>query len=398
MRNLRFLLFIFSLIGAFAYGQPNLQILNATYGDGNNARDVTAAVAARIQGSGLRVQADPAMLGGDPAPGVVKQLRIRYSYNGVVADAIAQDGEWINIPLNTRGDTIGAVVRSRQNRDGQLKILSAQFGDGTKQADVTAMLAARIQNDALSMPVDVASMGVDPIMGTKKTLRVNYQWQGQAMETVVAEGAMLTLPNPQQAPIGTRDQVNIFDRITGRNPLKIVAAQYGTKDRFADVKTLLEQKIVNNGINLLVNNQTMGGDPAPATVKTLRVSYQWMGRNNDVVVQENATLAIPGSAATAAPAATAAQTASGGFFGGMVTNANQLRILSATYGSGNRTRDVTNLLNSKIQNNSLTITATNENLGADPAVGADKILQVSWTFNGKTQDSKVNEGKSLRIP
>ena len=82
----------------------------------------------------------------------------------------------------------------------------------------------------------------------------------------------------------------------------------------------------------------------------------------------------------------------------MTSTTNQLRILSATYGSGNRTLDVTNVLSGRIQNNSLTINATNEIMGHDPAVGADKVLRVSWSFNGKTQETSVNEGKTLRIP
>ena len=384
---LRFLLLTLCLTCSFCFSQTGLQVLSATYGEGRNQRDVTAMVQSRIQNSMLRVQADPAMLGGDPAPGVVKSLRIRYSIDGVVNDVIAQDGEWISVPGNAR-QTVGGILRSRQNRDPQLRILFAQYGEGSKQSDVTAMLNSRIQNDALSLAVNNSTMGVDPSMGKVKALKVTYQWQGQTFETRVAEDALLTLPDPQQsAP--NRDQATILDRITGRNALKIVSAQYGAKNKFNDVRALLEQKMVNNAVSIVVNNQTMGGDPIVATKKSLKVTYQWLGRSTDVTVDEDGTLNIPSGAAPAT---------SGGFFGGMISNTNQLRILSATYGSSNRTLDVTNLLNTRIQNNSLTINATNEIMGPDPAVGADKVLRVSWTLNGKTQETSVNEGKTLRIP
>lgn len=91
MQMLRFLLLTFCLTSSFCFAQTGLQVLSATYGEGRNQRDVTAMVQSRIQNSMLRVQADPAMLGGDPAPGVVKSLRIRYSFDGVVNDVIAQD-------------------------------------------------------------------------------------------------------------------------------------------------------------------------------------------------------------------------------------------------------------------------------------------------------------------
>ena len=74
-----------------------------------------------------------------------------------------------------------------------------------------------------------------------------------------------------------------------------------------------------------------------------------------------------------------------------------LRILSATYGSGNRVIDVTNMLNSRVQNNALSMSVNNETMGQDPAVGADKVLQVTYELNGNRQQVSVNEGKSLRI-
>ena len=87
----------------------------------------------------------------------------------------------------------------------------------------------------------------------------------------------------------------------------------------------------------------------------------------------------------------------GGFFGGL-DSPTGLKIITATYGSPNKTVDVSGLLNSKIQNNTLQTSITNEAMGGDPDVGADKILRLVWEFNGIRQMAVINEGKSLRVP
>ena len=83
------------LAANLAFGQADLQILRATYGDGNTVRDVTASVASKIQNSTLRIQAAPDALGGDPVPGSVKTLWVQYNDRG-------QTGENLHNPLKPR--------------------------------------------------------------------------------------------------------------------------------------------------------------------------------------------------------------------------------------------------------------------------------------------------------
>ena len=59
---------------------------------------------------------------------------------------------------------------------------------------------------------------------------------------------------------------------------------------------------------------------------------------------------------------------------------------------------MTQLLNSKIQANSLQVQADNKNMGGDPDVGADKTLRVVYEINGSRYQVVVNEDKPLRIP
>ena len=93
MLLLRFTLLFSLLLSGLSFGQANLQIIRATYGDGNTVRDVTATVQAKVQNNAqLRVQAMPDALGGDPVPGSLKTLWVQYNFNGQTSEISAQDG------------------------------------------------------------------------------------------------------------------------------------------------------------------------------------------------------------------------------------------------------------------------------------------------------------------
>ncbi len=416
------------MCGLLAFGQTDLQILRATYGDGNTVRDVTSHVAAKLQNSTLRIQAMPDVLGGDPVPGAVKTLWVQYNFRGQTGEVSAQDGAWIILPTTGRltvpdifrGGNRRGNTQQQQQQQGQLIINSAQYGADPKWVDVKSTLDARIQNNALNMQVNNSNFGGDPIMGKQKTLRVNYSYRGQNYDVAVPENGTLNISDSQMGT-GVPSRPVIFGRGNNNNnsQLVILSAEYGApaqpnsndqasrRDRFNDVKGRLDSMIQNNTLRVVVNNANLGMDPAPANKKMLRVSYQWQGQTFQASADENGTLTIPDAAAAAQinsnypqtnyPAATTTtNSSSGGFFGGL-SQVSGLRILSATYGSGNRVIDVTNMLNSRVQNNSLSLSVNNETMGRDPAVGADKVLQVTYELNGNRQQVSVNEGKSLRI-
>ena len=421
MRFLRFILSTTLLLASFAAAQTDLQILRATYGDGNTVRDVTSTVAAKVQNATLRVQAAPDMLGGDPIPGALKTLWIQYNYRGQAGEISAQDGAWIILPTTGRQNLPNIFQRNRgNNSQQQLTIISAQYGADPKWVDVKSMLESRIQNNALSVQAVSNNFGGDPIMGKAKTLRVTYSWQGQTYDVAIPENGTLNLPDSQMMGGVPNRPTNNRRGVQQQQSLLILTALYGApaqpnssdqaarRDRFNDVKSRLDSMIQNNALRVVVNNASLGADPAPANKKLLRVSYQWQGQTFQTSVDENGTLVIPDAAAVASqpatstypaasttPAATTSNS-SGGFFGGF-SNVSGLRIVSATYGSGNRTMDVTNFLTSRIQNNTLSLSVNNETMGTDPAVGADKVLQVTYELNGNRQQVSVNEGKTLRI-
>jgi hypothetical protein len=64
----------------------------------------------------------------------------------------------------------------------------------------------------------------------------------------------------------------------------------------------------------------------------------------------------------------------------------------------NRTNDVSQTLRGMVRNGSLNIQVNNNNMGGDPAPGADKVLTVIYRTQGREQTATVKEGNALRIP
>jgi alpha-L-rhamnosidase len=65
----------------------------------------------------------------------------------------------------------------------------------------------------------------------------------------------------------------------------------------ADVTAALVSHVENNGLSMMVNNETLGVDPANDHVKQLRVEYEWAGQTHTVEINENQTLTLPPEAA-----------------------------------------------------------------------------------------------------
>src|SRR3990172_6413730 len=74
--------------------------------------------------------------------------------------------------------------------------------------------------------------------------------------------------------------------------LRILAARYGAKDRFVDVRQRLQSRVQNDRLNFQVTNSSMGGDPI-GEPKSLRIRYEWAGRTYDATVPEKQWVSIP---------------------------------------------------------------------------------------------------------
>lgn len=75
-----------------------------------------------------------------------------------------------------------------------------------------------------------------------------------------------------------------------------------------------------------------------------------------------------------------------------------LVILSATYGTNDNTKDVTQILNSKILFGKLDLPVRNENLGGDPIHGEVKKLEVEYSYAGNIHNKVVDEKNVLILP
>ncbi len=79
----------------------------------------------------------------------------------------------------------------------------------------------------------------------------------------------------------------------GTGKLEIQQAEYGADGKWKDVTGRVAAAVKENGIRLLVDNNTMGGDPALQVSKRLKVTFTLDGRERQIEVPENQTLRVP---------------------------------------------------------------------------------------------------------
>ncbi len=284
----RRLLIALALLAATLPAQSGLEVIAAYYGTDRSFLDVTAIVRAQAQPDGLGLTVGTAALGGDPFPGQLKTLRIYYKLSGQFQQGEWKDSENIALGrLNNGGRNTGMrgggrpVARERPTISAPLTIIQATYGAGTRTVDVTSLLQSRIQRDQLDFEVPGSLLG-DPAPGLLKELLVSYQWNGQTREARVRDGERLRLPT---------DQVTTASPVaTG---LKMVSAQYGSGTRVTDVTALLGARIAADRLVVLVENNSLGGDPSRGADKVLNVVYEWNGQRYNASAKEGQTLRLP---------------------------------------------------------------------------------------------------------
>ena len=176
---------------------------------------------------------------------------------------------------------------------------------------------------------------------------------------------------------------------------QIVRAEYGHRNQVTDVTDILKDLVGRGGVNgrVAVNNQTMGGDPAPGRDKALRIIAR--NRRNE---EREFTYNEGGSVEARMfnvrrddwddrPRGDRDQ-----------DDRSDLRIIRGYYGVQGRTAIVTDLLRSRVRDGALSFVVTNGALGVDPAPGADKVLIVVYRYQGNETAAAVREGNALTIP
>jgi len=187
-------------------------IMRAEYGTRAQHNDVTDIVTDLIGRGGVngRVAVNNQTMGGDPAVGADKRLRIwarnrrneerefDYREGGFIEAGmftVRRDPDDRRDNGNDRPGNYGDRDRDRDRDDYQgLRILRAYYGVQGRTVNVTELLRSRVRGGALNFFVANGDLGGDPAVGYDKVLIVVYSYQGTETATAVREGSTLTLP------------------------------------------------------------------------------------------------------------------------------------------------------------------------------------------------------------
>jgi hypothetical protein len=205
-------------------------------------------------------------LGGDPAPNTPKTLTVVYRQGGQRQTVRVNDFQVLQLGIS-------------------LKINRAMYGDGRRMQDVTGVLNSRVNGNRLEVAITNVNMGGDPAPAVKKVITVEYEFNGAPATVRLNEGETLVLPPgsmavgvPVTAPVST---------------LRILRATYsGGRRNSADVTGAVAGRVVNGMVELLVNGESLGGDPAPGVVKTLTVEYELNGARRTATARDGEMLRI----------------------------------------------------------------------------------------------------------
>ena len=171
--------------------------------------------------------------------------------------------------------------------------------------------------------------------------------------------------------------------IVAAQDLRIVKAEYGHDRRWADVTDVLRRASNRGQLDIVVDNNIFGFDPAPAEVKTLRIEYFMNGQQMREEIPEHARLTLPKGGVRS---------------GGGFRENGRLRILSAQYGAGDRVMDVTSMLQNQIRDGFLVARVDPGAMRGDPARGRQKTLMVEYEYMGRSYRTQAADFTELRLP
>ena len=180
------------------------QILRADYGFKNQRNDVTDILTDLIGRGGQngRVAVNNQTMGGDPAVGKDKSLRIfAKNRRNEEREFNIREGGFVDVGMfevrrnrddwDDRAGNYGG--RDRDDWNG-LRIIRAYYGIQGRTINVTELLRSRVRDGAINFVVTNSALGGDPAVGADKFLIVIYRYKGQEAATFVREGNSLTIP------------------------------------------------------------------------------------------------------------------------------------------------------------------------------------------------------------
>lgn len=290
------------------------QILQARYGTAERSLDVTQRLR-ELARQDTSFQVTNRTFQNDPAPGVVKTLRIyargpngrtrtfEYIENDVVDGnqfTAWSSGNWGQGGWDGGWGSAGEDDDDRADR-GRWQILEARYGTGYRNIDVTQQLRELARQDN-AFRITNRLFGRDPDPGVVKTLRIYARGPHGAVRTFeygeeqIVDGAMFTGWSSGNWGQGRWNGGWGHDSGSAApsGGVTIVSAQYGEGPNRIDVTARLRSMVRDGRISIRVDNRTMGSDPASGRPKILWVTYYVGGHGQrDVKVYENEELVLP---------------------------------------------------------------------------------------------------------
>ncbi len=323
-------LLIFALACTTLAFAQDYQIVRAEYGADSRFVDVTQKLR-QIASNSSTFRMGNSTFGVDPAPGVVKTLRIlARSQNGGTRTFEYREGSTVdgsqfsgwnggnwgngennNGNWNNVGNNSG---NGNNNGSGQYQIQHAKYGTERNNVDVTQRLRELATNNS-SFRMGNSTFGVDPDPGTVKILRIyaisangqNRIFEFREGSTV--DGSQFSSWNGGNWGNGNwnggwgggpgwgsgDNNGNWNNGSNGNNSnndggFQILHARYGTERHNVDVTRRL-RRIAASKNTFRMGNSTFGVDPDHGVVKTLRIYVRnSSGRNQIIEYREGSTV------------------------------------------------------------------------------------------------------------
>jgi hypothetical protein len=195
---------------------------------------------------------------------------------------------------------LGMKISAQDEGVGVWKIMRAQYGWRDRQTDVTDLVGDLIGRGGVNGRVWVnnQTMGGDPAISRDKTLRIIARnQQNQEREFLYREGAAIDVSmfavRRDEFDDRPRGDSRRDDRRDDHRGVLILRAYWGVQGRTANVTDFLRTMQRENGLQVMANNRSLGGDPAPGADKVLIVVYRVQGQETAAAVREGNFLTIP---------------------------------------------------------------------------------------------------------
>ncbi|KAH3742752.1 hypothetical protein Pelo_15849 [Pelomyxa schiedti] len=325
----------FDTVDIVAPKGKTLKIIRATYGGNNPNRSVTSKVAALVEDNALYMTGGIHNNIGDPEPGIPKTLVIYYQF-------VSQRTRTYNFHCADF-----EPVHISAPPAYYLTIVDATYGGRNPNRDVTRQIQALVENNEIHVLGGIHTRIGDPEPGVPKQLNINYQFT--PFECSLCSGVL-------EFRCGDFQPVHI--QAPTDTSLQVIHATYGGNQPNRDVTDKIAALIVDESIDVDGGIHTRIGDPEPGVPKTLVIQYRFTLPTSKVASWSDFDtvdiVAPPGYS---------------------------LRIVHATYGGLNPSRDVTAKVAGLVRSNSIHMEGGIHLYIGDPEPNIPKKFVVRYSFD-----------------